>query len=430
MKNELKISIIGLGYVGLPLAVAFGKQFNVIAFDKSEERVSQLCNFHDETHEVEISELKEASKVLFSSNANDMRGSDFFIICVPTPINKNNEPDLSYVESACEIVGNQLISSKHSIVILESTVFPGVTEDICIPILEKNSGLLANKDFSTGYSPERINPGDKSRKLTDIVKVVSGSDADTLDRVDNLYKEIIKAGTYRATSIKVAEAAKAIENTQRDLNIALFNELSKIFHALNIDSRDVIHAASTKWNFIPFNPGLVGGHCIGVDPYYLTYAAKSNGIDPKVILSGRETNDGMHEYIGLNLLSALAENSVSLSNANILMLGATFKENCSDLRNSKAIELANFIAKFGPKIHIYDPSVPANDIQKYLVSKTANNIALSYIESFSSFDAIILAVAHDKFLELISKIKSDKVTNQIIFDLQSFLPRSIVDWRL
>ena len=424
----MKVSIIGLGYIGLPLSIEFSKIYEVIAYDKDSKRVEQLKNFEDKSGEVDKNLFAESKNITFTNESHLLRDSDFFIVCVPTPINQDNQPDLGHIQSASELVGRSLTKHKKSIIIYESTVYPGVTEDFCVPIIEKNSNLKFNKEFFCGYSPERINPGDKTRRLPDIVKVVSASNQETLEKVNDLYSSIIPAGTFKASSIKVAEAAKVIENAQRDLNIAFFNELSQLFKKLNIESNDVIEAASTKWNFINFKPGLVGGHCIGVDPYYLTHIAKENGIEPKVILSGRSTNDSMHEFVAESLFQELLQKNKILSDCEVLILGATFKENCSDLRNSKSIELASFISKSVKKVKIYDPVVELDDLEN-AISKL-NNVSSSDAVKISQSDAIILAVSHDKLADVASSIQKERTQDQIVFDLQNFLPKEISDWRL
>ncbi len=337
------ISIIGLGYVGLPLAVEFAKFFDVIAFDYNSKRINELRNNLDENNEIKKNELKKLKKLYFTENEKDLKKSNIFIIAVPTPIKKNKKPNLIFLKQACITVSKYI--SKKDIVIFESTVYPGLTDDYCIPIIEKYSKFKINKDFFCGYSPERINPGDKKNKLSTIVKITSGSNYKTSIFVDNLYKKIIKAGTYRTSSIKIAEAAKVIENTQRDLNIAFINELSIIFNKLHLDTDEILKAASTKWNFIKFSPGLVGGHCIGVDPYYLTYKAKKVGYSPKIILSGRDMNDNMVKYVSKRFLNKLSEKKIKIINSQILILGFSFKENCSDTRNSKIKDLHKLLIR-------------------------------------------------------------------------------------
>ena len=435
MKN-IKISVIGLGYVGLPLAMEFGKHFKVIGFDKNEDRVLSLKNSIDKTGEVPHADFSKSKKITFSSDVKSLKDSDFLIVCVPTPVNNNSEPDLSYLEAASEIVAHAISKKKHSIVIYESTVYPGVTEDVCIPIIENLSHLSLNKDFSCGYSPERINPGDKERGIRDIIKVVSASNVAALKKVDDLYSAIVEAGTYCAPSIKVAEAAKAIENTQRDLNIAFFNELSKLFKTLDIDTKDVIDTASTKWNFIPFKPGLVGGHCIGVDPFYLTHVAKKNNFYPKVILAGRETNDKMHEFIGFSLINDMLDKKLNLVESSILVLGATFKQNCPDLRNSKSLEFADYLAKLGPSVTVHDPVANQKELKNTLKSFQINakkKITLKAslkVDLLNNYDAIILAVSHDNFIIYKDLLAHKNMKNKVIYDLQSFLPRELVSWRL
>lgn len=435
MKN-IKISVIGLGYVGLPLAIEFGKLFNVVGYDKNKERILSLKKGIDQTGEVSRKEFKSSKYISFTNNVKLLRKSDFFIVCVPTPVQDNKEPDLLFLESASKVVGAALNDKNHSIVIYESTVYPGVTEDICIPLLEQESNLKVNKGFSVGYSPERINPGDKERTIKDIVKVISASNKIALKKVDQLYSSIISAGTYIAPSIKVAEAAKAIENTQRDLNIAFFNELSKLFNTLKIDTNDVIDAASTKWNFIPFKPGLVGGHCIGVDPFYLTHVAKKNNFYPKVILAGRETNDKMHEHIGFSLINDMLDRKLNLVDSSILILGATFKQNCPDLRNSKALEFADYLAQLGPRVTVHDPIASIVELKETissLKSKARKKIhlnVLSRIDSLLKYDAIVLAVSHDSFIKYSETLADQRFKSKIIYDLQGFLPKKLTTWRL
>jgi UDP-N-acetyl-D-glucosamine/UDP-N-acetyl-D-galactosamine dehydrogenase len=411
-----KICIIGLGYVGLPLALEFGKKFDVIGFDTNKHRIKQLNAGLDITKEVSKHELQRCKKIEFVSSSRTLHSCNIFIITVPTPITKNNLPDLSPLIKASELVAELL--KAEDIVIYESTVFPGCTEEVCVPILEKESGLIYNKDFFCGYSPERINPGDPTRKLPNITKVVSGSTPKISKLIYDLYAEIILAGVHLATSIKVAEAAKVIENTQRDLNIALMNELSCIFEKLGIKTSDVLAAASTKWNFLDFKPGLVGGHCIGVDPYYLTYKAKQIGHIPKVILSGREINDSMSTEVVRRIKKSCAEKSISISNANILIMGFTFKENCPDIRNSKVLDLATTLLKLKAKVSVFDPVLDLKQVRSEIPLKFLNQFPAS-----SKYDILIYAVNHKLFKKLKNQdyVKILK-NNNVIFTIKGNIP--------
>jgi UDP-N-acetyl-D-glucosamine/UDP-N-acetyl-D-galactosamine dehydrogenase len=419
-----KITIIGLGYVGLPLAVAFGKKYKTVGYDINKLRVEQLKEGFDVTQESSKKKILSSSNLILSSHEHDIKDSDFFIVTVPTPINLNKEPDLSYLESASKLVGRNL--KKTSIVIFESTVFPGATEDFCAPLIEKESGFNLNNDFFLGYSPERINPGDKKRKLENIIKIVSGSNKSTLKIVSKLYSEIIKAGVYEAESIKVAEAAKVIENTQRDVNIALMNELSLIFSKMNINTQEVLDAAGTKWNFLPFKPGLVGGHCIGVDPYYLTFKAKEVGYDPKLILAGRRVNDSMGTEIvnqSVNLFSSKFE--LNHESLNALVMGFTFKEDCPDIRDTRVSDTASELDKKGFNVDVYDPWVNKSDFK----SRYEYNL----IESPENhkYSIVIIAVGHEIFRELgIKKIKKYTKEQSIIFDVKNIFEASEVDLSL
>lgn len=417
------IAIVGLGYVGLPLAVEFGKLFNTTGFDKNKNRVNEIDRHHDVTGEVSQEEIKGASKLQISSDANSLKHADIYIIAVPTPIDDENNPDLSPLIGATKLVGQYL--EKGNIVIYESTVYPGVTEDICSPLLEKASKLFLNTDFYLGYSPERINPGDKEHGLKDIVKVTSGSTPEIADVVDQLYRSIITAGTHKASSIKVAEAAKIIENTQRDVNIALINELSIIFNKVEIDTKEVLEAAGTKWNFLQFRPGLVGGHCIGVDPYYLTHKAQSLGYHPKMILAGRSINDGMGRYVVSQLIKRMSEKKMRIEGANILIMGLTFKENCPDLRNTKVIDIISDLESRGINVDIYDPWSPKKDARK--------EYGLEIIESpkNNSYDAVIIAVAHNEFRIMgAKKIRALGKKEHLIYDLKHLFNKQDVDMRL
>ncbi|TRX50963.1 nucleotide sugar dehydrogenase [Fulvivirga sp. M361] len=418
MKTE-KIAIIGLGYVGLPLAVEFGKKKTVIGFDIDEERVKELKKGSDRTLEVTSVELAAATNLSYSSNPEDLLLANIFIITVPTPIDEFKTPDLTPLKKASTTVGKAL--KKGDVVIYESTVFPGCTEEICIPVLERNSGLTFNKDFFCGYSPERINPGDKTHRLPNIKKVTSGSTPEIAEKIDQLYQSIITAGTHLASSIKVAEAAKVIENAQRDLNIAFVNELALIFDKLDIDTTEVLNAASTKWNFLPFKPGLVGGHCIGVDPYYLTYKAESIGYNPQVIMAGRRINDTMGIHIANKVVKLMTKNDNAINNSNVLVLGITFKEDCPDIRNSKVIDVVNELEGFGINVDVYDPL--ADKVEVHV------EYGLELIdEPKKEYQAIILAVRHTSFLNLdLPGLTNEKT---VIFDIKSFFNKEDITARL
>ena len=413
-----KVCIVGLGYVGLPLAIEFSKKIPVIGFDINNSRIMELRNFQDSTNELTPKDFEEAGDIMFTSSAEDIISCNYYIVTVPTPIDTKKNPDLTPLISASNFVGELL--KEGDIVIYESTVYPGATEEVCVPILENVSKLVFNNDFFVGYSPERINPGDKLHRLPDIQKVVSGSDDKTLDLVDSLYKLIINAGTHKAESIKVAEAAKVIENTQRDLNIALINELAIIFEHLDIDTESVLKAAETKWNFLPFRPGLVGGHCIGVDPYYLTFKAQQIGYEPKIILSGRELNDEMSKFVSQQLLKKL--NNMP---SKILIMGLSFKENCPDIRNTKIIDIYNDLLAAGCDIDIYDP----------WISKEAafNEFGIDVIDypEKSKYDGILIAVGHNEFKSMgAPAIREFGNTKHILFDLKYLFNASDVDLRL
>jgi UDP-N-acetyl-D-galactosamine dehydrogenase len=414
-----KIGIIGLGYVGLPLAVEFGKVLEVVGFDINKERIEELQNGHDRTKEVEEAELKASKKLMFTYTLGDLRDVNYFIVTVPTPVDEFKKPDLRPLESASKAVGNVL--KKGDIVIYESTVYPGCTEEVCVPILEKTSGLEFNKDFFCGYSPERINPGDKLHRVTNIKKVTSGSTPEVAEKVDQLYKKIITAGTHKASSLKVAEAAKVIENSQRDVNIAFVNELALIFERIGIDTHDVLEAAGTKWNFLPFKPGLVGGHCIGVDPYYLTHKAESLGYHSEVILSGRRINDNMGIHIANCVIKLMAQNELPINKANILVLGITFKENCPDIRNSRVVDVIRELQSFGTSVDVYDPQADAEEVKhEYGLNLTAS--------LGKKYHAIVLAVNHQEFNQLDwSKIKNERT---VIYDVKGTLDKSLITARL
>ncbi len=418
-----KISVIGLGYVGLPLAVEFGKYFKTIGFDISESRIQELQAGNDSTLEVSPAELQEAKKLTYTKDTKDIQNCNIFIVTVPTPIDEHKKPNLTPLIKASIIVGKAL--KKDDLVIYESTVFPGATEEICVPILEKNSDLKFNKDFFCGYSPERINPGDKEHRLTNIKKLTSGSTPETANKVDALYKRIITAGTYKTSSIKVAEAAKVIENTQRDVNIALVNELALIFNKLDIDTEAVLEAAETKWNFLSFRPGLVGGHCIGVDPYYLTYKAIEVGYNPDMILAGRRLNDDMGNYIVDQVVQLMKKKNIEVSKADILIMGLTFKENCTDLRNTRVIDLVNGFESFNCNVDVYDPWVnKAKANKEYGITLLKEPVSGKY-------DVIVIAVEHDEFKALsLEKIKSFGKENHVLYDVKYLLKAHEVDGRI
>tara|TARA_B100000676_G_C18068027_1_gene842335 strand:- start:1560 stop:2828 length:1269 start_codon:yes stop_codon:yes gene_type:complete len=421
--TETKIAIIGLGYVGLPLAIEFGKRFETIGFDVNESRIEELLIGKDSTQETTPEQLKKAKLLKFTGNSKEIKNSNIFIITVPTPIDEYKKPYLKPLEDASKTIAEYL--KRGDIVIYESTVYPGATEEICVPILEQFSGLEFNKDFFCGYSPERINPGDKTHRLTMIKKVTSGSTPDTAEKVDKLYKEIINAGTHKAESIKIAEAAKVIENTQRDVNIALINELAVIFNKLGIDTESVLDAAGTKWNFIPFVPGLVGGHCIGVDPYYLTHKAITVGYQPEMILSGRRINDGMGSYIADQVAKLMIKKKIHLVGANILIMGLTFKENSPDLRNTGVSNLVTAFQEYDCNVDVFDPWV-----DKLEASKECGLEPINHPEE-AKYDAILLAVAHDEFKELSpSEIRAFGKKNHVIYDIKYLLDAYEVDGRL
>ncbi|WP_291399336.1 nucleotide sugar dehydrogenase [Daejeonella sp.] len=430
MKENYKIAIVGLGYVGLPLAIEFGKKFSTIGFDINKNRIDSLNNGLDETLEIEgdvleqvlvsnIEDLNSGKGLFLTSKSDQIKDSNIFIITVPTPIDKNNRPDLSPLFKASEMVGNVL--KKGDIVIYESTVYPGVTEDECAPVLERISGLKFNLDFFCGYSPERINPGDKEHTVSKILKITSGSNPEIAVIIDNLYNTIITAGTHLAPSIKVAEAAKVIENAQRDINIAFINELAKIFNRLDIDTNDVLDAAGTKWNFLRFRPGLVGGHCIGVDPYYLAQKAQEVGYHPEIILSGRRLNDGMGEYVAKEVIKLMVKRDIRINNSKVLILGFSFKENCPDVRNTKVIDIVRSLDEFGVNIVIFDPWADPQEVKRQY-----NQLSVRELSPLDkSFDAIILAVAHSDFLKL--NISALRGTKSIVYDIKGILPKTETD---
>lgn len=425
MKNlkELKLAIIGLGYVGLPLAVEFGRKRPVVGFDINSKRIEDLKQGKDVTRETTIEQLKAAVHLKYSHNPQELKSCNCFIVTVPTPIDSHKRPDLTLLIQATETVGKSL--KKGDIVVYESTVYPGVTEDECVPVLERVSGLKFNQDFFCGYSPERINPGDHEHRITQIKKVTSGSTTEATEVVDSLYREIITAGTYKAESIKVAEAAKVIENTQRDLNIALVNELAIIFNRMGIDTEAVLKAAGTKWNFIRFQPGLVGGHCIGVDPYYLTHKAQAIGYHPEIILAGRRLNDNMGSYVVSQLLKAMVKRKIRIEGSNILVMGLTFKENCPDLRNTRVIDIVSDLKELHCGVEVYDPWVSPEDCQREYGFTPVKELEKG------KYDAIIIAVAHKQFKEMdVASIRALGKPQHIIYDLKYILPSGDTDLRL
>lgn len=421
--KDLNIGVIGLGYVGLPLAVAFGKKYETLGFDINQERISELIAGYDITLEVSDEELKEAPLMSYSFNVDDLKNCNVYIVTVPTPIDKHKQPDLTPLIKASAMLGS--VINKGDIIIYESTVYPGATEEECLPEVERTSGLAFNKDFFAGYSPERINPGDKEHRVTNILKITSGSTPEIAEIVDQLYKSVITAGTHKASSIKVAEAAKVIENTQRDVNIALINELSIIFNKLGIDTLEVLEAAGTKWNFLPFRPGLVGGHCIGVDPYYLTHKAQSVGYHPEMILAGRRLNDNMGAYVVSQLVKEMLKKGIQVKDANVLVMGLTFKENCPDLRNTKVVDIVSELKEYNMNVDILDPWCSSESAQ--------NEYALSTIKQAekNTYDAIILAVSHNEFKVMGAEaIRALGKVESVIYDLKYVLPKESVDIRL
>ncbi|GIU12466.1 Vi polysaccharide biosynthesis UDP-N-acetylglucosamine C-6 dehydrogenase TviB [Shewanella morhuae] len=421
--ESLNIGIIGLGYVGLPLAVEFGKKYKTIGFDINEPRVKELSLGKDSTLECTSAELSEAHLLKYTSSLEDIKECNFYIVTVPTPIDSSNAPDLTPLKKASETLGK--IISKNDIVVFESTVYPGATEEVCLPIIERVSSLKFNKDFFAGYSPERINPGDKVNRLTTIVKITSGSTPEIADFVDSVYRSIVTAGTHKASSIKVAEAAKVIENTQRDLNIAIINEFAKIFNKLDIDTEEVLKAAGTKWNFLPFKPGLVGGHCISVDPYYLTHKAKEVGYMPEVILAGRRINDGMGSYVATQMVKKLASKKIHIDEAKVLVMGFTFKGDCPDVRNTKVIEIIKELRSFNIYVDVYDTwAAPAEVKHEYgidLITELKEN----------NYDGIILAVDHSELKAMgIEKVRALGKQNHVVYDVKYVFPLDAADIRL
>ncbi|WP_180005889.1 Vi polysaccharide biosynthesis UDP-N-acetylglucosamine C-6 dehydrogenase TviB [Acinetobacter sp. YH12237] len=421
--SDLKIAIIGLGYVGLPLAVEFGKQLPVVGFDIQQKRIQELQSGQDHTLEVSPEELKQATQLTYSANLDDLNSCNFFIVTVPTPIDEFKQPDLTPLIKASTSIGKVL--KKGDVVVYESTVYPGATEEACIPVLEQVSGLKFNQDFFAGYSPERINPGDKLHRVTNILKVTSGSTPEVADFVDAVYQLIVTAGTHKAPSIKVAEAAKVIENTQRDVNIALINELAVIFNKLGIDTEAVLQAAGTKWNFLPFRPGLVGGHCIGVDPYYLTHKAQSLGLHPEIILAARRLNDRMGEYVATQLIKEMVKQRIQVVGSKILVMGLSFKENCPDIRNTKIIDMVQALKEYELDLDIYDPWVDPKEVEHEYGLAPVNAL------KNNEYDAIILAVAHDQFKQMTAaEIHALGKTKHVLFDLKYVLEQSESSLRL
>jgi UDP-N-acetyl-D-galactosamine dehydrogenase len=421
--RNLKIGVVGLGYVGLPLAVEFGKRFSTVGFDIKQDRVDELRKGVDSTLEVDSAELKEADKLTCTTNLNDLKPCRVFIVTVPTPIDEYKRPDLTPLVKSSESVGKVL--KKGDVVVYESTVYPGCTEEVCVPILERVSGLKFNKDFYAGYSPERINPGDKEHRVTTIRKVTSGSTPEVAEFVDALYRSIVKVGTHKASSIKVAEAAKVIENTQRDVNIALINELALIFNRLGIDTEEVLLAAGSKWNFLPFRPGLVGGHCIGVDPYYLTHKAQAIGYHPEMILAGRRINDNMGIYVAQQVTQLMIQRRIAVRDARILIMGLTFKENCPDVRNTKIVDVVHELEKYGAKVDVYDPWADPDEAEHEYGLRPVKRLKPG------TYDAVVMGVAHAEFRKMgIEKIRSYARKTHVLYDIKYVFKAHEVDGRL
>jgi len=418
-----RLCIIGLGYVGLPLAVEFGKKIDTIGFDINPARIDALRQGEDHTLELNREELTQATRLSYTTRENDITGCDVYIVTVPTPINDSKQPDLTPLEKASALLGR--VIGKNAIVVFESTVYPGCTEEVCVPIIEQGSGLVFNRDFFAGYSPERINPGDKQHRVHNITKITSGSTPEVAEYIDQLYRQIVVVGTHKASSIKVAEAAKVIENTQRDINIALVNELALIFKRLDIDTLEVLEAAGTKWNFLPFRPGLVGGHCISVDPYYLTHKAQQVGYNPEVILAGRRINDGMGTFVAESVVKMMTQRKCHVVDSNILIMGLTFKENCPDLRNTRVIDIIHELKNYNANVHVYDPwADPVEAQHEY-------GLALINQPQANTYDAIILCVGHEQFRALgADAIRTLGKTNHVLFDVKHVLPKAAVDARL
>ena len=421
--GELKLAVIGLGYVGLPLAVEFGKKFDTVGFDCKASRLEMLRRGEDATLETSPEDLRSAVKLRYSGDAEDLRDRDIFIVTVPTPVDRYNRPDLTPLYRASETVGR--VMKRGAVVIYESTVYPGCTEEECVPVLERAGGMKFNRDFFCGYSPERINPGDKEHTLTKILKITSGSTPEAAEIVDRLYRSILRSGTHRASSIKVAEAAKVIENSQRDINIAFVNELAKIFRLIGIDTQEVLEAAGTKWNFLKFKPGLVGGHCIGVDPYYLTHKAQALGYLPEVILAGRRINDGMGGYVAAEIVKLMIRKGIKILGAKVLQLGITFKENCPDIRNSRAVDVVRNLQSFGCEVEIFDPWADPDEVREAYGLHSVNSADGLCADGY---DAVVLAVAHRDFAAL--DAARFRRACGVIFDIKGVLDRRIVDGRL
>ena len=421
--KDTRIAVIGLGYVGLPLAVEFGKRYLTTGFDINRSRIAALISGHDSTLEVDTAALESAAHLSYTTDVVKLKTCNIYIVTIPTPIDIHKRPDLSPLEKASETIGKVL--SKDDIVIYESTVYPGATEEVCVPILEKHSGLTFNKNFYCGYSPERINPGDKEHRVTTIKKVTSGSTLEIADKVDALYRSIITAGTHKASSIKVAEAAKVIENTQRDINIALINELALIFRRLGIDTEEVLKAAGSKWNFLPFRPGLVGGHCIGVDPYYLTHKAMKVGYYPEIILTGRKLNDSMGKYVANEIINLMTKKRIQVVDSNILVMGLTFKEDCPDIRNTRVVDVVQELSGFHCNIEVYDPWIDKEEsIREYGITPVEQ-------PEPGKYDAVIIAVAHHQFKAMgITAIRALGKKNHVLYDIKYILPAEKVDGRL
>jgi UDP-N-acetyl-D-galactosamine dehydrogenase len=423
--SAARIGVIGLGYVGLPLAVEFGKQYPTVGFDVNVTRVAELKSGHDATLETSAAELAAATQLTCATDSEALRACNCYIVTVPTPVDKSKRPDLTPLIKASETIGK--VISKGDVVIYESTVYPGATEEDCIPVVERVSGLKFNTDFFAGYSPERINPGDKQRRLTNIVKITSGSTPEVADYVDALYRSILEVETHKASSIMVAEAAKVIENTQRDVNIALVNELAKIFSYMNIDTLEVLEAAGTKWNFLPFRPGLVGGHCIGVDPYYLTFKAESVGYHPEMILAERRVNDSMGEFIVDQVVKLMLKKRIHVAQAKVLLLGITFKENCPDIRNTRVTDIVKGFERYGSNVTVCDPWANAAEVMHEY------DIAITPMDQLESgkYDAVVLAVAHNQFKALsAAELRALRGENSVVYDIKSILPKSEIDGRL
>jgi UDP-N-acetyl-D-galactosamine dehydrogenase len=421
--RNCRVGVIGLGYVGLPLAVEFGKHFDTVGFDIKPERIAALDRGHDATLEVTRAELRTAGRLQFTTRVADLKRCDVFIVTVPTPIDDYKRPDLTPLIKASETVGSVL--KRGAVVVYESTVYPGCTEEVCVPILERVSGLTYNQDFYAGYSPERINPGDKEHRLTTIRKVTSGSTPATAAFVDALYRSIVTAGTHQASSIRIAEAAKVIENTQRDVNIALINELALIFNRLGIDTQEVLEAAGSKWNFLPFRPGLVGGHCIGVDPYYLTHKATEIGYHPEMILAGRRINDNMGAYVATEILKLMTSKRIHAKESRVLVLGLTFKENCPDLRNSKVVDVVRELEKFGARVDVHDPWVDGAEAREEYGIRPVRALKARY------YDAVVVAVAHREFRELgVARIRKLAKKEHVLYDIKHMFRRDETDGRL